>query len=83
VNPGTRLLTTTAGDSAASSAEPPLRRFGTAVLQVLPAWLVARAVVAVTLVVAHLSVSHLRPGNSAALLRVHQGLLGWDAGWYQ
>jgi hypothetical protein len=83
VNTGTRLLTTTAGDSAASSREPPLRRFGTAVLKVLPAWLVARAVVAVTLVVAHLSVTHLRPGNSAALLRVHQGLLGWDAGWYQ
>jgi hypothetical protein len=40
-------------------------------------------VVAVTLVVAHLSVAHVRPGNSAALLRVHQGLLGWDAGWYQ
>jgi hypothetical protein len=83
VNPGTRLLTTTAGDAAASTRQPPLRQFGSAVLKVLPAWLVARAVVAVTLVVAHLSVAHLRPGNSAAWLRVHQGLLGWDAGWYQ
>jgi len=61
----------------------PVRRFGRAVVLVLPAWVAARVVVAVTLVVAHLTVAHLRPGNGAALLRVHQGLLGWDAGWYQ
>jgi hypothetical protein len=61
----------------------PVRRFGQAVVRVLPAWVTARVVVAVTLVVAHLTVAHLRPGNSAARLRVHQGLLGWDGGWYQ
>jgi hypothetical protein len=83
VNPGTRLLTATAGDAAAPTGETPIRRFGHAVLLVLPAWLVARVVVGVMLVVAHLTVAHLRPGNSSALLRVHQGLLGWDGGWYQ
>lgn len=50
---------------------------------VFPAWAAARVVVGMMLVVAHLTVAHLRPGNLAALLRVHQGLLGWDAGWYQ
>jgi hypothetical protein len=71
------------GDGSTSTNGTPVRRFAQAVVAVLPVWLAARAVVAVTLVVAHLTVAHLRPGNSAALLRVHQGLLGWDAGWYQ
>ena len=55
---------------------------GRAVLEVLPAWVVARVIVAVALVVAHLTVTTVRPGNPGAVQRVHQGLLGWDAGWY-
>jgi hypothetical protein len=45
-------------------------------------WIVARVVVGVALAVAHqLATSdHL---SSAAAGRVHQGLLGWDAGWYE
>ncbi|MGB7053375.1 MAG: hypothetical protein WBG41_17545, partial [Acidimicrobiales bacterium] len=50
---------------------------------VLPAWVVSRAVVLVALAVAHLSVSTLRPHNMAAAQRVHEGLLSWDAGWYE
>ncbi len=57
-------------------------RLGRAVVAVLPAWVVSRAIVLVALVVAHLSVSTLRPHNLAAAERVHQGLLSWDAGWY-
>ena len=38
---------------------------------------------AVALVVAHLTVRSLRPDNPTAALRVHQGLLSWDAGWYR
>ena len=49
----------------------------------LPAWVVARLVVLVALVVAHVSVRSLRPGDTQAVLRVHQGLLSWDAGWYE
>lgn len=69
------------------SVRPPGLRGGTivvgrAVLQVLPAWLVARAVVTLALVVARTGVASLRPGNPEALRRVHQGLLAWDAGWY-
>ena len=39
--------------------------------------------VAVSLVLAHLLVGTVRPDNPAARLRVHQGLLAWDGGWYQ
>ena len=65
----------------------PLRRqlglLGHAVVDVLPAWVVARVLVAGALVVAHLSVRSVRPDNPTALQRVHDGLLGWDAGWYR
>ena len=54
-----------------------------AVVEVLPAWVVARALVGGCLVVAHLAVRSVRPGNPTALQRVHDGLLGWDAGWYR
>lgn len=59
------------------------RRFGHAVAVVLPVWIAARVVVVLSLVVAHAIVTRVRPGNPAAVARVHQGLLGWDAGWYQ
>jgi hypothetical protein len=60
-----------------------VRRFGEAVVVVAPAWVVARVVVVVTLWAAHLTVSRVRPHNPGAALRVHQGLLAWDGGWYQ
>ena len=59
------------------------RRLWRAVSAVLPAWVVSRAVVLVALAAAHLSVSTLRPHNLAAAQRVHEGLLSWDAGWYE
>jgi hypothetical protein len=57
--------------------------FGRAVLQVLPAWLAARVLVALSLVLAHLLVGTVRPGNPGARLHVHQGLLTWDGSWYE
>jgi hypothetical protein len=57
--------------------------YGRAVLAVLPAWLVARVLVAVSLILAHLLVNVVRPHNPGARLRVHQGLLAWDGGWYE
>jgi hypothetical protein len=56
---------------------------GRAVVEVLPAWVVARVVVTGALVVDRLGVRSFRPGNPAAVQRVHQGLLVWDAGWYR
>ena len=61
----------------------PVARFARAVIEVLPAWVVARILVAGGLVAAHLAVRTVRPGNPTALGRVHDGLLGWDAGWYR
>lgn len=76
--------------TAGATVDPqpsPVRRqvaaVGRAVVAVLPAWVVARLLVAVALVVAHLSVRSVRPRNPTALQRVHDGLLGWDAGWYR
>ncbi|MDQ1359808.1 MAG: hypothetical protein QOJ44_185 [Acidimicrobiaceae bacterium] len=59
------------------------RTFGRAILVALPAWGLSRIVVVGTLLVARLTVSSTRPHNAAAVARAHQGLLGWDAGWYQ
>lgn len=61
---------------------PHLQRFGRAVVLVLPAWVAARLVVLVALGLAHATVGSLRPHNPGAAARVHQGLLGWDGGWY-
>lgn len=77
----------TGGD--ADSPSPPAGVRGTvvvvtrAVLVVLPAWVVARAVVVVALAVARSGVGTFRPGDPDAVRRVHQGLLAWDAGWYR
>ncbi|HLH29165.1 MAG TPA: mannosyltransferase family protein, partial [Acidimicrobiales bacterium] len=54
-----------------------------ALLDAVPAWVAARVVVGTALVLAHLSVSTARPHDAAAAQRVHEGLLSWDAGWYQ
>lgn len=59
------------------------RSYGRAVVEVLPAWVAARVLVAFSLVLAHLLVNVARPDNVGAHLRVHEGLLGWDAGWYE
>jgi hypothetical protein len=59
------------------------RTLGRAIVVALPAWGLSRVVVVGTLLLAHLTVSSVRPLNAAAVSRAHQGLLGWDAGWYQ
>jgi Mannosyltransferase (PIG-V) len=45
-------------------------------------WLVARVIVGGALVAAHEFVSQAKP-SAAVAIRVHEGLLGWDAGWYE
>lgn len=49
----------------------------------IPGWLVARAVTLGSLALAHYLVDHVHPRVPGAAARVHQGLLGWDAGFYQ
>jgi hypothetical protein len=57
-------------------------RAGRAIVAVLPQWVVARLVVLGALALAHLVVDRDHP-SAATAVRVHQGLLGWDAGWYE
>lgn len=45
-------------------------------------WLVSRALVGLALLVAH-QVASGKSTSSAVASRVRQGLLGWDAGWYE
>jgi hypothetical protein len=49
---------------------------------VLP-YAVARAIVLGTLALAHFVVDRTHPETVGVAARVHQGLLGWDAGWYE
>ena len=49
---------------------------------VLP-YLLARVVVLGTLALAHFIVDRTHPATAGVAFRVHQGLLGWDAGWYE
>ncbi len=58
----------------------PVRR---SLLAVLPAWLASRVVVLATLELARRFVSQLHPTDPSAALRAHEGLLAWDAGWYE
>ena len=71
--------------TAAPPAAPPsaARRAGRVLLAVLAPWLVARAIVLGALALAHLVVDRTHPGAPGPVARVHQGLLGWDAGWYE
>ena len=59
------------------------RTFGRAVLAVLPAWIVARVLVAFSLALAHWTYPHVVARSERADLRLHQGLLAWDGGWYE
>ncbi len=59
------------------------RVFAGALVDVLPAWIVARGLVVASLALAHGIVGTVRPGNAGARLHVQQGLLTWDGGWYQ
>ena len=57
--------------------------YGRAVVQVLPAWVAARVLVARQPGPGPPAGEHGAPDNPAAHLRVHQGLLAWDGGWYE
>lgn len=66
-----------------SRAEGLSSRAGKAMWAVLPQWLVARVLVLGTLALAHLVVDRTHPTTAGVAARVHEGLLGWDAGWYE
>jgi hypothetical protein len=76
-------VSVTATDVPPVTPRPSLRAFLPGALRSsLVPWLVARALVGAALLVGHELVTHHHLTGAAAA-RVHQGLLGWDAGWYQ
>lgn len=76
-------MTPASGTASRLDRMAPVRRAGRAVWAVGPQWLVARAVVVGALALAHLIVDRVHPATPGVVLRVHEGLLGWDAGWYE
>lgn len=70
------------GFGAAGTDVPRWRRaLGWVAMAAVP-WAICRVVVLGALALAHVFVSHAHP-DAAVAARVHQGLLGWDAGWYR
>jgi hypothetical protein len=61
----------------------PARRGLGALGAVAVPFVVARVIVLAALGLAHLVVSRTHPGNPGVAFRVHQGLLAWDAGFYE
>ncbi|MGH9082547.1 MAG: hypothetical protein ACRDWN_04310, partial [Acidimicrobiales bacterium] len=62
---------------------PAVGRAARALWSVLPAWATSRVVVLVVLGTARFVADHAHVASPAAVARLHQGLLGWDAGWYE
>jgi len=60
-----------------------VRRAGSTLRVVAVPFLLARAIVLAALGVAHLVLAHTHPPNPGMALRVHQGLLAWDGGFYE
>jgi hypothetical protein len=60
-----------------------LERVRVPLLEALLPYLVARVVVLATLALAHFIVDRTHPVTAGVAARVHSGLLGWDAGWYE
>ena len=59
------------------------RRVPESVRESLLPYVVARAVVLGALGLAHFIVDRTHPASAGVAARVHAGLLGWDAGWYE
>ncbi len=66
--------------ASAAQATRPFERARSAVLGALPAWVVARLLVAAALVTGHLLIGHV--DDPLARTTTHQGLLAWDGAFY-
>ncbi len=78
---------TTADRTGAAGDRGALRRWWgrlpPSLREALLPYAVARVVVAGTLGLAHFVVDRTHPSTPGVAARVHSGLLGWDAGWYE
>ncbi|HEY6474700.1 MAG TPA: hypothetical protein VIY26_17525 [Acidimicrobiales bacterium] len=69
--------------SFSSSARHAWARLPESVREAVLPYAVARVIVLGALGLAHFVVDRTHPGTVGVAARVHQGLLGWDAGWYE
>jgi len=60
-----------------------VRRLRRPLTEAILPFVVARVVVLGALALAHFVVDRTHPSTAYVAVRVHQGLLGWDAGWYR
>jgi hypothetical protein len=79
----TPATTGTPSGSWAGSIRHTWNRLPESVREAVLPYVVARAVVLGALGLAHFIVDRTHPATVGVAARVHQGLLGWDAGWYQ
>ncbi len=78
---GRELLRTRAAGVVPSPDVSRARRVGDDILAVLPAWIVARVLVAAAYVVAIVIADRLTPG--ARPHQISEGLIAWDGTWYR
>ncbi len=62
---------------------PVMRRLVEPAREALVPFVLARVVVLGVLALAHFIVDRTHPANAGVTARVHEGLLGWDAGFYE
>ncbi len=60
-----------------------MRRLAEPVREAFLPFVLARVVVLGVLALAHFIVDRTHPANAGVIARVHEGLLGWDAGFYE
>src|SRR5580700_3989850 len=72
-----------ATDSFGATVRRAWERLPESVREALLPFVVARLVVVAALGLAHFVVDRTHPATPGVAARVHAGLLGWDAGWYE
>jgi hypothetical protein len=76
-------LSTVTGTIRSRLAAPQLARLREPLRQSILPFVLARVIVGATLALAHFVVDRTHPAAPGVAARVHSGLLGWDAGWYE
>jgi hypothetical protein len=79
----TDTVATTATDSIGATVQRGWSRLPLCVREAVVPYVVARVVVLSALGLAHFIVDRTHPATVGVAARVHAGLLGWDAGWYE
>jgi hypothetical protein len=81
--PKERSIDPSARDNAVGGVATLWMRVPESIKETLLPFAVARVVVLGALGMAHFVVDRTHPSSPGVALRVHQELLGWDAGWYE